>query len=271
VAGRGEGVNEQVQTYLIETETPVHFDESGARVTGKVAWLPAASTEQATFEARHPKRGSAAMNALDSLPKRAGWSIHDAWPPAFKSPEANPGLCHAHRVGELVVVIEHPSQAWAKDFLALLTKRQDKVEAAKTQGQATRSALQMPVCEQGYARIVERGARANPPPVRQPKQRGRLKPSPARNLLDHLKSYKAAVMAFVYAFAGPFDNNLAERDIRMVKVQPKGSGGFRSGDAALGLCQVRSYISTAREIGPRVLDALYRAVHGAPYAPAFPM
>lgn len=267
-AWRVEAVNEQVKAYLVATETPVHFDETGARVNGKLAWLHSASTQQATYYAVHPKRGGEAMDTIDILPKREGWSIHDAWLPYFNYPEAKHGLCNAHLVRELVFLIEHYAQAWAKDFLSLLTNMKEKVDTAKSLGQSTLSALQVAAFEQVYDCIVERGERANPPPVRQPNQPGRLKQSPARNLLDRLKSYKAEVMAFIYDFAVPFDNNLAERDIRMVKVQQKVSGGFRSGEGANVFCHVRSYISTARKNGQRVLDVLYQAFTGMPYVPA---
>ena len=268
VARRVEVVTEQVKTYLTETETPVHFDETGARVNGKLEWLHSASTEQATFYAIHPKRGSEAIDAIDILPKREGWSIHDAWSPYFKYLDAKHGLCNAHLVRELVFLIEHHAQAWAKDFLSLLTNMKEKVDTAKSLRQSTLSALQVAVFEQVYDHIVKLGVRANPPPVRQPNQRGRLKQSPARNLLDRLINYKAEVMAFIYDFTVPFDNNLAERDIRMVKVQQKVSGGFRSGDGANIFCRVRSYISTARKNRQRVLDSLYQAFTAMPYSPA---
>lgn len=268
VAGGVEGVNGQVKTYLVETQTPVHFDETGARVKGKLEWLHSASTEQVTFYAIHPKRGGKAMDAIDILPKREGWSIHDAWSPYFNYLAAKHGLCNAHLVRELVFLIEHHAQAWAKDFLSLLTNMKEKVETAKSLGQSTLSKLQLAAFEHVYDLIVERGERANPPPVRQPNQRGRLKQSPARNLLDRLKIYKLEIMAFVYDFAVPFDNNLAERDIRMVKVQQKVSGGFRSRVGADVFCQVRSYISTARKNGQCVLDMLYTAFRGVPYVPA---
>jgi transposase len=269
VAGRVERVNEQVRTYLVETETPVHFDETGARVKGKLEWLHSASTDQATFYAIHPKRGSEAMDTIDILPKRQGWSIHDAWQPYFNYPEAKHGLCNAHLVRELVFLIEHHAQAWAKDFLSLLTNMKEKVDTAKSQRQSALSELQLAAFEHVYDLIVEVGERANPPPVRQPNQRGRLKQSPARNLLDRLINYKAEIMAFVYDFAVPFDNNLAERDIRMVKVQQKVSGGFRSDDGANVFCEVRSYISTARKNGQHVLEVLYQALTGDPYSPPF--
>lgn len=267
LAARVEGVTEQIKTYLVDTDEAVHFDETGARVNGKLHWLHCASTEQATYYAVHPKRGCQAMEAIGILPERTGWSIHDAWQPYLKYLDAKHGLCNAHLVRELVFIIERQRQVWADDFLALLLNMKDKVDEARGAGQVCLSALQLRAFELVYDLIVEHGERANPPPVRSGDQRGRLKQSPARNLLDRLLAHKDKVMAFIYDFAVPFDNNLAERDIRMVKVQQKVSGGFRSGQGANIFCQVRSYSSTARKNGQRVLEVLHHAFTGTPYLP----
>ena len=183
--------------------------------------------------------------------------------------QAKHGLCNAHLVRELVFLVERYKQSWAHDFLALLLNMNEKVAAARAAGQVCLSRMQLRACELVYDLMVERAERTNPPPVRRNGQHGRLKQSPARNLLDRLLAHKDKVMAFVYDFSVPFDNNRAERDIRMVKVQQKVSGGFRSAEGANVFCHVRSYISTARKNGQRVLDALYQAFTGTPYMPGF--
>src|SRR5262249_40921283 len=211
LAQRVEPVTEQIHAHLVDTHDTVHFDETGARLNGKLHWLHSASTEHATYYAIHPKRGSQAMDAVGILPKRTGWSIHDGWQPYLNYSQAKHALCNAHLVRELVFVIERQRQAWADDFLALLLNMKEKVDAAKTAGQVYLSALQLKAFELVYDLIIQHGERANPPPVRRGDQRGRPKQSPARNLLDRLLAHKDKVMAFVYHFEVPFDNNLAER------------------------------------------------------------
>ena len=96
VARQVTPVNEQVKGYLTDTPEAVHFDESGARVGGKLNWLHSASTAFATWFQIHAKRGSAAMDQIGILPKRTGWCIHDYWKPYLQYARAKHGLCGAH-------------------------------------------------------------------------------------------------------------------------------------------------------------------------------
>lgn len=111
------------------------------------------------------------------------------------------------------------------------------------------------------------GYEANPPPERPAGQRGRPKRGKVLNLLDRLRAHEEATLAFMRDFAVPFDNNQAERDVRMVKVQQKVSGCFRKPSGVERFCRIGGYLSTARKQGQRALSCLEGVFRGRPFLP----
>jgi transposase len=259
-----EPVEQAVGAALQQAEV-VHVDETGQRVAGRTEWVHVISTTLLTFYAHHAKRGREAIDAIGLLVGFQGRRVHDAWAPYLQLPGLY-ALCNAHLVRELIGLHEDTRQAWAQQMIRLLLSMQATVVAAQVAGQTQLSTHQCAGYEAAYSRFLNEGLRANPPPKRTG-QRGRPKRTPARNLLDRMVTHRRAVLAFLHDFRVPFDNNQAERDLRMLKVKGKVSGCFRSPDGADQFCRIRGYISTLHKQGYSVLDGLTSIFAGQPLMP----
>lgn len=252
---------------LLEADV-MHNDETGMRVESKLNWLHVASTESLTYYAVHDKRGQIAMRETGILSQFKGTSIHDAFVSYFQFDNCQHALCNAHHLRELRFIAEQYQQIWASDMAQLLRDAKNEV-ASCSDGQQSLSSQRICHYHQSYDTLLQQGFDANPlPTTPPPKKRGRNKQSPAKNLLDRLQKYKHATLAFISNFRIPFDNNLAERDIRMMKVKQKISGTFRTRRGAYMFCDIRSYISTVRKQGHSVIHALLQALLGRPFIPA---
>ena len=262
-----EPVEEKIQQQVIDSPV-VCFDETGMGINGKREWLHVASTETLTCYAAHPKRGHEATEAMGILPDFQGIAVHDFWKPYFKY-DCRHVLCNAHHLRELTGILEQDKQAWPKNMIDLLIE----IKKAVDERRATSDKLdpvQIKGFEERYDQAIENGMAENPPPISrgQPGRRGRKKQSKAKNLLDRLNEHRQKALAFMYDFSVPFDNNQAERDVRMMKVQQKISGTFRSAQGANIFCRIRGYISTVRKNSLSVINTIQAAFEGTPFIPA---
>ena len=172
-------------------------------------------------------------------------------------------LCHAHHLRDLTAVSENSQQIWASEMKTFLLKAKEWVATAQENGQTALTSAQLHQLTQEYEAILARGWQENPTPTQRAKGK-------SFNLLKRFAEQREAIWQFILNFQVPFDNNLAERDLRMMKVQQKISGCFRSSEGAAQFCELRSYLSTIRKQGLSVWEALGSLFQGSPLSPFAP-
>jgi transposase len=263
-------VNDKIKAGLVAAAV-THYDESGFYIGGKRQWLHSASTTRLTYYAPHPTRGNKALKAIGIMPDFTGTAVHDNWSAYWHYDQCQHALCNVHHLRELKAIEENFSQPWATRFKLFLLSAKAAVEQAKAVGKQGLPQARLDQIKRLYTKLVTAALRANPPPPEGWPQgaRGRPKKTKPRNLAERFALHRQAVLAFVFDFKVPFDNNLAERDIRMLKVQQKISGCFRSTLGAQTFCAVRSYISTIRKQDFSVWLALNSLFSGTILQPSY--
>lgn len=238
----------------------VHADETGINVDKKRIWLHSASNDKWTHYFPHSKRGSEAMDEIGIIPNFKGVLCHDHWKPYYKY-ACEHSLCNAHHLRELTYIEEQEGQRWSKDMRELLLEINNAVESSggklasnKDEGYRIR-----------YRNILKKADKKECPPPdkdREEGKRGRVKKSKARNLLERLLNFEKDTLRFMETKCVPFTNNQGERDLRMIKVQQKISGCFRSTEGAYIFCRIRGYLSTCLKNGVSATEALRLLFNG---------
>jgi transposase len=270
-------IEQQIKEALIR-EPVIHQDETGLRAQSKTWWVHVASTARLTHYGAQLNRGRKAMETIGISPAFAGVSMHDGLM-SYRALGCSHALCNAHHLRELIFVEEELGQQWAGKMKDLLLLMKARVEQAKAAGLSELTSLSVLALSADYDCILEQGWKANPPPEslgdpaptadgQPPPKRSRKQPA-ARNLLHRLQVGKLQALAFLYNFAVPFDNHQAERDLRMLKVQQKITGGLRTQAGIEQVCRLRGYLSTLHKQGADLFDALHQTLLGQPVLPTF--
>lgn len=241
------------------TEAPVaHFDETGMRTDGRLAWLHSASTPTDVLLAVHPKRGTTAMDAIGILPRFAGVAVHDAWAPYDTYTEATHALCNAHALRELIYVTDTATgdvADLAHQAIGALRQLNRLVANGHTPDEAD-------LADQRHLlrSAVVLGAQATAARATKLERKHHA-------LFNRLRDRRDDYLRFVTNPAVPFDNNPAEQTIRMPKLRIKVSGSMRTLTGAEHFAAIRSYTTTATRQGIGMLDALIHAAAGNPWIP----
>ena len=237
----------EIAKKALHTSNRLHVDETGININGKRHWLHCASNDLWTDFFPHKKRGCEAMDSRGILPQFKGVLCHDHWKPYYRYKACFHALCNAHHLRELTRAEEQDEQVWAgqmKELLEELNKVVIDANYSLSQQDEEKYLKQ-------YRKLLQQAEIECPAPEDERKkgQRGRVKRSKARNLLERLINYESDVLRFMTVPDVPFTNNLGENDIRMTKVQQKISGCFRSMEGAEIFCRIRGYLSTCRKHG----------------------
>ena len=241
----------------------IHCDETGARIDGKTWWVHNASNQDYTYLTIHQKRGRIGIDAADVLPHARGIIVHDCWSSYWKYQDVTHAICCAHLLRELNGVIEnHPEQTWAPKFRKLLLDMKKVRDKALRADKTEVSYYYHHKFDKKYDDIIKTAYEENPLPETIANKRGRKKKSKVLNLICRLDNYKGAVCLFINNLYVPFDNNQAERDLRMIKVKNKVSGCFRSEEGAQEYLTIMSYIGSAHKHGINAYKAIREALDG---------
>ncbi len=242
----------------IKTEPVIRNDETGMRCEGKLQWVHTNSTQMYTHYSLQEKRGQIAIDAIGILKDYQGTSVHDRYS-SYNLYNCKHSYCNAHLLRDLKYLHEDDNKPWAAKMIGVLIKAKTLKEA----GELTQETIKN--INDCYDRAVKKGFKTEPIDKPQKiKKRGRQKKSKSIRLLEVFRDAKDRVLRFVYDQLVPFDNNMAERDLRMIKLKQKISGTFRTKKGGQVFCRIRGYISTVRKHGYNIMDAIKMAIIGQP-------
>jgi hypothetical protein len=239
-----------------------HFDETGLRTAGKLAWMHSASTSTDVLLSVHPKRGVKGMDAAGVLPRFKGVAVHDAWAPYDTYTGATHALCNTHVHRELIYVQDTApkpvADLAAQAIRALLGIKKLADTAAASGRDADPDALAHEKQLLKSALIVGKTATA---------KRATKLERKYNALFTRMNNRWDDYLRYAHNPQVPFSNNAAEQTIRMPKLRVKVSGSLRTLQGAQDFAAIRTYTATLTRTGHNMFHALTQAATGTPLIP----
>jgi transposase len=245
----------------LAAEPVLHADETSGRLAGGLWWFHVVSTRLLSLLVAHQTRGKAAVDDIGVLGRRAGRLVHDRLA-MYWAYGADHAVCGAHLVRDLAGIAEIKGhKAWCEQMTRVLLDAKTVCDKARSRGQPHLSPAALTAIDDAYQAAVTAALTATESD--RPHRRGPQRD--AANLACAFHEYQTEVLAYTRDLDVPFSNNQAERDLRMVKLQQKISGGWRTETGIQAFADVRSYIDTARKHGHNPLAALTQLLTTGPW------
>ena len=251
-AERLRDVASHIEDLAAGTARVKHMDETGFRIGGQTQWLHVICTPLLAAYRVSGRRGALLSGV-------SGIVVHDHWKPYFTMEGVAHSMCNAHHLRELQALVDIEGEAWAGRMQQLL-RRANRVARIARDGDIAVPARLVALIGRRYDGIIAEALafHESEPPLSPPKpgKKRRRKRRIGHNLALRLRDQKCAVLRFLTDLEIPFTNNEAERDLRMMKLRQKISGGFRSAKGAENFAILRSVVTTARKQGWNIIEAL---------------
>ncbi|WFD10888.1 IS66 family transposase [Tepidibacter hydrothermalis] len=265
-----EEIESNIKQALINSEV-IHCDETGIKSKGKLNWTHVVSNKKLTHYSVHEKRGTKAIDDIGIIPFFKNTMVHDCFRSYNIYNDANHAICGAHILRELNGITDLEKQKWAQEFFDHLIHIKKAVDDAIENGNNHLAEQIQNELSFKYDEILEKGRKEDEEINGQRyNKRANAKKSKSLNLINRLVLYKDRMLAFMYDFIIPFTNNLAEQDLRMLKVSQKISGTYRGEHGAAWTMRINGYISTIRKNGYDLIQSLRSVFTSDRFDPTLP-
>ena len=230
-----EGINKKILN-----STLMYTDATTSRTNSINNCVRTYSTDKYVLLKATKGKGKKYIEATNILNKYVGKLCHDHETVIYNYGNEH-GECNVHVSRYLKGNYENTSNIWSKYMRAFLCSLNNYKKELQKRGIECIDEEHKKKYSLRYDEILELGY------IQNKKVKSKYYKDEEKKLLNRLKKYKKNHLKFIYDFEIPFDNNMAERDLRHVKSKQKISGCFRSEKGQESYLDIKSIILSLKK------------------------